>query len=504
MLILRDEAITPLAEPRRWRLFVVRNCIPFQATTFAGSEFDLSTATSTQFAVPLEDQGQAGELRRENGAGNRAGDLGAQGTAESTPAWKQQVAERLAAHQSRRGRGAQAQQALELDLPLREEVPSRVARVAAAVAERYAHAPSYHDLMAAQAAAALLQAEAAAAAAEASVLAQQAVLAGFEELKAQQDAARMASATRADEEMRTLGMREGLHALVEQRSMQEPAKPGRLPLLTDAEMALAEEVFLSEAEVDEWLAGHEEVYAEPALQPTPLPANLIEFPRQLVAPRKARPRLAEGPLREESDAAPENAQLRIFEVEAAIISTRPDTAHTAHYADWSSIRLDAPAPQFLPVYDAATDSLAEHNIAVLIPLPLQVASLVLRLTAAAVDMCLVLTGFLAFVGAFLFSATQLPKALPAAVAGFGVLLAIILMYQMLFFTLSEATPGMRCMHIALCTFDDENPTRKAMRRRLAAMFLSACPLGLGFAWAWLDGDRLGWHDRMTRTYQRRY
>ena len=45
-----------------------------------------------------------------------------------------------------------------------------------------------------------------------------------------------------------------------------------------------------------------------------LPAKLIEFPRELIAPRKQRPRLAEGPLLEE--AAPGSA-LRIFEVSAS-------------------------------------------------------------------------------------------------------------------------------------------------------------------------------------------
>ena len=55
----------------------------------------------------------------------------------------------------------------------------------------------------------------------------------------------------------------------------------------------------------------------------PLPANLIEFPRQLVASRKARPRYAEGPLRDESPATPADCQLRIFEVDPAQISTHP-------------------------------------------------------------------------------------------------------------------------------------------------------------------------------------
>jgi uncharacterized RDD family membrane protein YckC len=81
---------------------------------------------------------------------------------------------------------------------------------------------------------------------------------------------------------------------------------------------------------------------------------------------------------------------------------------------------------------------------------------------------------------------------------------LCLLYQALFFSFSQATPGMRCARIALCTFDDENPTRSAMRRRMLAMLLSACPLGLGFLWATIDEDRLAWHDRISRMYQRSY
>jgi uncharacterized RDD family membrane protein YckC len=85
-----------------------------------------------------------------------------------------------------------------------------------------------------------------------------------------------------------------------------------------------------------------------------------------------------------------------------------------------------------------------------------------------------------------------------------VLVLLYLLYQALFFSFSESTPGMRCARIALCTFDDENPTRGAMRRRNLAVLLSACPLGLGLLWAAFDEDRLTWHDRLTRTYQRIY
>ena len=81
---------------------------------------------------------------------------------------------------------------------------------------------------------------------------------------------------------------------------------------------------------------------------------------------------------------------------------------------------------------------------------------------------------------------------------------LFVLYEYLFFKFGEGTPGMRYAKIALCTFDDENPTRLAMRRRIAFLLLSAAPLGLGLAWALFDEDRLAWHDRLTRMYQRSY
>jgi hypothetical protein len=63
---------------------------------------------------------------------------------------------------------------------------------------------------------------------------------------------------------------------------------------------------------------------------------------------------------------------------------------------------------------------------------------------------------------------------------------------------------MRYARIGLCTLTDENPSRSAMRRRIFALLLCACPLGIGVLWAWLDADRLGWHDRISRMYQRSY
>ena len=97
----------------------------------------------------------------------------------------------------------------------------------------------------------------------------------------------------------------------------------------------------------------------------------------------------------------------------------------------------------------------------------------------------------------------MPKTMLAAALAFTFAIAALL-YQLLFFTLNEATPGMRYARIGLCTFADANPTRKQMRRRLLAQMLAVGPLGLGLLWVLLDDDRLGWHDRISRMYQRLY
>ncbi len=263
--------------------------------------------------------------------------------------------------------------------------------------------------------------------------------------------------------------------------------------------------------------------------PVPLAANLIEFPRHLVATRKARPRLAEGPLRETSDPT-ETAQLRIFEVEANQISAAP--ANESVTPEWTSILLPAQTAD-------PTAEVGELDFSpALVP---QTATLSRRMLSTAIDGGIVLAASVLF-GAVAFTAAThiagpvslspetlspgifspatlsldslnsgtlspatLPKLLlPFAIAAASIFAALTILYQILFFTLSDSTPGMRCARIALCTFGDENPTRQAMRRRVWAILLSGLPLGIGFLWAWLDDAGLSWHDRISRMYQRSY
>ena len=212
------------------------------------------------------------------------------------------------------------------------------------------------------------------------------------------------------------------------------------------------------------------------------------------------PRLAEGPLREEADLTPASAQLRIFEVEATQLSTTPIVESVA--PEWSSMVLGAqPAPA--PFIEAPETRFLP------IPAP-QAAPLSLRVMSAMVDGILILTAFFGFVGAFAFTCRKLGidtisiGLQPAAIASIGTLLFLTLAYQLLFFTFGESTPGMRYARIGLCTLSDENPTRPQIRRRIFAAILAACPLGIGFLWACLDDEGLGWHDRISRMYQRSY
>jgi uncharacterized RDD family membrane protein YckC len=219
--------------------------------------------------------------------------------------------------------------------------------------------------------------------------------------------------------------------------------------------------------------------------------NLIDFPRELVAARKVRPRLAEGPLRDSSQRTGHD-QLRIFEVAPESISQAVRVGPAG--ADWSPIRLDSD-----PVSSLSGDGqLSTQEI------PLKPASFEDRLMAGIFDLALIVAAFALFVLVFVACTAHPPTGKPALFAGGLVLGGFFLLYQYLFFKYAEGTPGMRYAKIALCTFDDENPTRQAMCRRVFFMLLSAAPLGLGFVWAWFDPDRLGWHDRLSRIYQRSY
>ncbi len=374
-------------------------------------------------------------------------------------ALKQEVSSLLLEHRRRRPRAAEAQAALPMDgLPTG---PKR--RVADSVAARFAQSVSYRDFLQAEAEAAIGKAKATAEVARRNA---QAVVATQQQL--------------LDE--------------IQQWNCTDHAPPAQPTVL--AGPAVQDPVPAPAAVAAPLLSLSEalQLQEDAAEAAVPIPANLIEFPRQLVAARRARPRLAEGPLRDHADSTPERAQLRIFEVEASAVCTEP-AVPTGVLPEWHTIRLDAGEPSRVIERPDAQVSLA---------MPVYAARLSTRIMAAAVDGCCIVSAFLLAVGVAAYAAGELPQGLFAAGAAAGTLLLFSALYFLLFFSLNEATPGMRYARVGLCTFGDDNPSRSSMRRRLFAVVLAGLPLGLGWIWAAMDEDGLGWHDRISRMYPREY
>jgi uncharacterized RDD family membrane protein YckC len=390
-------------------------------------------------------------------------------------ALKQQVSNRLMEHRQRRPRLD-----LQPDLPMPGMPSPQRNRVADQVAARFAKSVSYREFLQGEAESAVRKAEATAEVArrnaDAIAAVQGELLAEIEQWEAESP----------------VGPVEVLSPL--QAIAAAATEPAVAPTHVHARQEVnsqsqATSGFAMSPQVQAFVA-ELQANAEPSL---PLPANLIEFPRQLVAARRARPRLAEGPLRDEADASPERAQLRIFEVEASSVSTEPVTETVV--PEWHSLRLDAPAAARITEHADAQISFA---------LPVQVAPVSLRMMAALVDGCCIAAGWLAAIAAIAYVSTEIPTGLPALGAAAGMLAFFALLYKVLFFSLGDATPGMRYARIGLCTFSDENPTRSSMRRRMLAVLLAGLPLGLGLAWVLLDEEGLGWHDRISRMYPRAY
>jgi uncharacterized RDD family membrane protein YckC len=401
------------------------------------------------------------------------------------PSWKQEVNRRLEEHKSRKGISVVDEHA-----PHGEHagVSDRAAKAAARVAARFSKAPSYSDMQAAEVRAALRDAEAATRVALEAQAAAQVALANLERAREDQieyeeekweEAASAAPAERtwdaSDESARACG---------------DPGAPTAAN--APPQGARAEGWHFNGAHQDDFPAAH-------FVEAQPIHANLIHFPREIVATRRVRPRSMGI-----TEASPEQAgQLSIFEVDPNAISIGPmasaSTVETAAPApswsgpEWSNIELETRSED-VEEYRGNPPST---------PFRIELAPLELRLMAATIDFALtvgfVCAGAVGIAGHMAHS----PAIKAAEMNAFGALILIGMLYQAFFLMTTMSTPGMMYAGISLCTFDDENPTRKQLRDRLVALLISLFPVGLGFAWAIFDEDRLSWHDRISRTYQRK-
>ena len=133
-------------------------------------------------------------------------------------------------------------------------------------------------------------------------------------------------------------------------------------------------------------------------------------------------------------------------------------------------------------------------------IPLQAAPMARRIAASAIDGFLVISAFAAFAYIFFRFTAELPPL--AKIAGAGVLLVGLMWsaYQYLLLVYSGATPGLKLAKLELHRFDGSPVPLRLRRWRVLTSVLSGLSLGLGYAWCFLDEDRLCWHDRITRTY----
>lgn len=86
---------------------------------------------------------------------------------------------------------------------------------------------------------------------------------------------------------------------------------------------------------------------------------------------------------------------------------------------------------------------------------------------------------------------------------FAVFWLIAALYAVLSWRRGGQTIGMRAWRLRVTAVDGTRPTLRGLWLRFFVGLLSLAAAGLGFWWAWLDRDRLTWHDRASGTRLRR-
>jgi uncharacterized RDD family membrane protein YckC len=146
--------------------------------------------------------------------------------------------------------------------------------------------------------------------------------------------------------------------------------------------------------------------------------------------------------------------------------------------------------------------LDEEALRASLEVPLKVAPVEKRFVAALIDCVLVGASAMVF-GSVFYS---LDHQLPHSKAAVGIVLATLwtmwAIYEVLFLTYCGVTPGMKAQRLAISDFDDQVPNPRQRFWRAISLLCTSLSLGLGFLWTLLEPDRLGWHDKMTRTFPR--
>lgn len=215
-----------------------------------------------------------------------------------------------------------------------------------------------------------------------------------------------------------------------------------------------------------------DVEEQPQMQPQPNDApKIIEFPRPAAPPVV------------EELAEPVVEKPRILEAEEPL----EEIAAPVAAPPVPSITLEPAAAEVVSAYGQ------EQEILLWIAPPSQ------RIFAGLIDALVVATA----TGLFGLIFLRMTGAAPTGRMALGLALALPgffwALYQYIFLVYGGTTPGLQMTGLRLTTFGGDPLPRRERRWRALAMVVSYASLGLGFLWAIVDEDGLGWHDRITRT-----
>jgi uncharacterized RDD family membrane protein YckC len=241
---------------------------------------------------------------------------------------------------------------------------------------------------------------------------------------------------------------------------------------------------------------HEIVIPQNMVKPVmgrPEPPKVIRFPR--TQPARI-PTVEEVMLDELEQAAPAPEAPRIMEAMEAYDSVPAERALPEATPSLAGEQMEL-LPSFSDIRLEPED--ARYDDPEVIPRP---APLGQRCISGVVDAGLVFIATGAFAITFLELAEEMPQSRMTLVCLLAAAGIFWLLFQYIFLTYRRATPGMRMAQLELCTFEGKATTMFDRQTRAAASALSAFSIGLGYAWALVDEDRLGWHDRISRTHLR--
>lgn len=230
----------------------------------------------------------------------------------------------------------------------------------------------------------------------------------------------------------------------------------------------------------------------------PEPPKIIRFPRSA----SVLPDAQAGPTASETALPTMEAPPRILSVEEEHAVRRERAQELAEPERPIEPVRRAEQMELLPSFEDITLEPANHRERTQREVIARPAALPQRLIALVVDVATVAAAAMLFDFAFVRMAEDNPHSRLALLFGLGVAGTLWTVFQYLFLVHGKGTPGMRFAQLELATFDGTRLTAMTRLCRAAASALSAASMGLGYAWAFVDEDQLGWHDRITRTLLR--